>query len=354
VTDPTSSALPDLPSAGELVELVELVERLDGENERLRQRVLEVMEWMEESVSAAVRRELADEAWRRQAENLAAELDAVHATLSWRVTAPLRIVASRLRTAGPSPAPSPGSPSDPSSKRVSTPVFVIVRDRLTALRRLIDWLERAGHDEIWLVDNDSTFPPLVEFLNETPHHVVRLGHNLGHRSPFLSGTVQRVAADRHFVVTDPDVVPDDDCPLDAVDHFRELLDRHPEIDKVGFGLRIDDLPDTYPLAPAVRAWEARFWTNEVEPGVYRADIDTTFALYRPLHRRHREDSALRTGAPYVARHLPWYLGPDDLGDEDRWYRQHGEPTTFNWDREELPRWKRRWLSANEANLPDDR
>lgn len=351
MTDPTASELPELPSTRELIDLVE---RLDGENERLRQRVLEVMEWMEESVSNSVRREHADEAWRQQAENLAAELDAIHATSSWRVTAPLRMVASRLRTRTRSAAQPAHSASGRGLHRVSTPVFVIVRDRLTPLRRLIVWLEEAGHDEIWLVDNNSTFPPLLDFLDATPHQVVRLERNLGHRSPFLSGTVQRIAADRHFVVTDPDVVPDETCPLDAVDHFRELLDRYPEIDKVGFGLRTDDLPDTYPLAADVRAWEARFWANEIEPGVYRADIDTTFALYRPLHRRHREDSALRTGAPYVARHLPWYVGPNDIGDEDRWYRDHGEPTTLNWDREELPRWKRRWLSANEGDESHDR
>ena len=330
-----------------------LVDRLEGENERLRQRVLEVMEWMEASVSAAVRREVTDEAWRHQAENLQAELDAVRSTLSWRLTRPLRAVAGRRRSAA---APSsPESVDDQRGQRVpavSTPVFIIVRDRLTPLRRLIEWLEQAGHEEIWLIDNDSTYPPLLDYLDSTGHQVVRLGHNLGHRSPFLSGTVQRIAAGRHFVITDPDVVPDEHCPLDAIEHFRDLLDRYPEIDKVGFGLRIDDLPDRYPLAEDVRTWEARFWTDEIEPGVYRADIDTTFALYRPLDRRHREDSALRTGAPYVARHTPWYLGPEDIDDEDRWYRSHGEPTTLNWDREELPGWKRRWLLANEGGSTD--
>lgn len=225
----------------------------------------------------------------------------------------------------------------------SVPVFIPVRDRLAPLQQLLAWCERAGLHDIWLIDNDSSWPPLVEFLARTPHHVVWAGGNLGHRSPWLTGTVQRHARGRFFIVSDPDVVPDDECPLDVVAHLTDLLQRHPDVDKVGLGLRIDDLPAHYPLAEAVKAWEARFWTDEVEIGVYRADVDTTFALYRPLARRHEENRALRTGLPYVARHLPWYLDPANLSDEDEYYRAHADPTVSNWDRSELPRWKQRWL-----------
>jgi hypothetical protein len=229
----------------------------------------------------------------------------------------------------------------------SVPVFLIVRDRLAPLRELVGWLERAGHQEIWLVDNASTYPPMLEYLDRSPHTVIRTGRNLGHRSPWLSGAVQRHAHGRHFVVSDPDVIPDEACPLDAVEHFRSLLDRYPDMDKAGFGLRIDDLPESYPLADSVRRWESRFWRNEVEPGVFHADIDTTFALYRPLDRRHQEDRSLRTGAPYVARHAPWYSSPDELSDDDRYYREHAEGSISNWDRDELPRWKARWLEQHE-------
>lgn len=337
------------PNADELRELVELVDRLDGDNERLRLRVLEVMEWLEASAGATVAAEHDREAWRRQAENLSAEIAALYATVSWRMTEPVRRLGSirrRTPTAAPAtPATSP-FPAAPVGASAGVPVFIPVRDRVTPLRALVDWLERAGHDEIWLVDNDSTYAPMLDFLDSTPHHVVRLERNMGHRSPFLSGTVQRHAGDRRFVITDPDVIPDPDCPLDAVTRFSELLDRHPEVDKVGFGLRLDDLPASNPLTDEIRQWEDRFWRNEVEPGVFRADIDTTFALYRPLARRHREDAALRTGAPYVARHTPWYLDPTQLTDEDRWYREHAEPSIMNWDRAEIPRWKQRWLDEH--------
>lgn len=226
------------------------------------------------------------------------------------------------------------------------PVFIIVRDRYESLRHLIDWCERVGQTEIHLIDNDSTYPPLVELLSTTPHHVHRLGRNLGHRSPWLSGIVQRTARDRFHVVSDPDVIPDPECPTDALDHFRVLLEAHPDIHKAGFGLRIDDLPGHNPLTPDIIEWESRFWSEEIEPGVYRAPIDTTFALYRPLPHRASDSLALRTGAPYLARHTPWYLDPNDLAPDEAHYRLRLDPAFSNWDRDQLPRWKRRWLHAS--------
>lgn len=69
------------------------------------------------------------------------------------------------------------------------PVIITVRDRLSCLRQLLNWLEGAEQHEIWLCDNASTFPPLVEFLKTTKHNVVYNNFNLGHRAPWLSGLV---------------------------------------------------------------------------------------------------------------------------------------------------------------------
>jgi hypothetical protein len=45
----------------------------------------------------------------------------------------------------------------------STPIFVNCRDRLESLLALLDFLERAGQEQIYLLDNDSTYPPLLEY-----------------------------------------------------------------------------------------------------------------------------------------------------------------------------------------------
>lgn len=270
---------------------------------------------------------------RRDAAEATARADAAEARLAeLRGLAPVKaaLALKRVLRRG-----TPAAPTAPPAAPTTYPVVVIVRDRLDGLRQLVAWLERAGGVQIVLVDNASTYPPLVEYLAATPHRVVRLEQNLGHRAPWLSGVVAEVGFDRPFVVSDPDVVPDDACPLDAIAHLQRVLDAHPGIDKVGLGLRIDDLPACYAQADDVRQWEAQWWRDAVSPGVYRASVDTTFALYRP-GRWHRLDNALRTGAPYVARHLPWYADSEHPTDEDRYYRAHLDPSINTWDQAAAP------------------
>jgi len=221
------------------------------------------------------------------------------------------------------------------------PVFIPVRDRVTPLKQVVNWLEKAGHEEIWLIDNNSSYPPLLEYLAESPHHVVRTGFNLGHRAPWLWGTVQRVASHRHYIVTDPDVLPTEDCPEDAALYLLDALDRFVDVVKVGLGLKIDDLPAHYPLRDAVVDWEKQFWKTERAPGLYEADVDTTFAIYRPYSGLQSHHPCLRTGAPYLARHLPWYSNPSALNDEDHHYRQNASMAVSNWDRSQLAAWKHR-------------
>ncbi|MCW2549135.1 MAG: glycosyl transferase family 2, partial [Mycobacterium sp.] len=179
---------------------------------------------------------------------------------------------------------------------------------------MVSWLERAGVQRICLVDNASTYQPLLEWYEKTPHLVARLRDNLGQLSPWLSNVINTHAIGESYVVTDPDVVPDDLCPPDAIDYFSQLLEEHPAVRKVGFGLRIDDLPRRYRLRRQVQAWESQFWLDPMDvrsaapaarSPLYCAPIDTTFALYRE-HTPATMGPALRTGWPYVARHLPWY------------------------------------------------
>jgi hypothetical protein len=211
------------------------------------------------------------------------------------------------------------------------PVFINCRDRLTPLLELLDYLERAGCEQIHLLDNDSTYPPLLEYYEQTPHSVIRLGENVHRRTFWENGLLDELGVRGRYVFTDPDLVPIEECPLDAIDYFGEVLDRYPGYEKVGFGLKIDDLPDHFRLKSEVLTWEARFWQRLVAPRLYEARIDTTFALYRGPE--HAPEAAIRTGYPYVVRHTSWYLDSADPPEEHRYYIEHARPTT--WSRAEM-------------------
>jgi hypothetical protein len=214
------------------------------------------------------------------------------------------------------------------------PVVIICHNLVTDLSRLVQWLEDAGHETLLLLDNASTYPPLLDYLAVSSHWVIRMRENLGHTAPWKTDLAGTLGASGSFVVTDPDVLPDQACPADAVEHFQELLLRHPQFDKAGFGLHIDDIPAEYPHRDAIRQWEAPFWSKEIEPGVFAAHIDTTFAVIRP-GTPYKVTEALRTAPPYTARHLPWYRDPRQPDSETEYFFSHRRADIGYWNRIEL-------------------
>lgn len=220
----------------------------------------------------------------------------------------------------------------------ATPIFVICRDKLNQLQRLLSWLESNGYSRVYLVDNASTYPPLLDFLESTSLPVVRHAENRGpHRAIWGSGVIEKYAHGEFYAVTDSDVLPDPGCPSDAMSYFRYCLDRYPDYIKAGFALRIDDLPTHYLLADEVKAWERAFWARRLEAGLYHAVIDTTFALYRPGSSFEYAPS-IRTGRPYWARHLPWYSDTLNPTSEEVYYREHAAQGVAHWDLDGQNNW----------------
>ncbi len=210
----------------------------------------------------------------------------------------------------------PQVPSNPKG----VPIIINNYNRLDCLLLLTEALTSRGYYNIHIIDNASTYPPLLEYYKTCPHTVHRFDVNYGHKSLWRSGLISKFRRD-YYVYTDPDVVPVEECPDDFIEYFLGILGRYKNAVKVGFGLLIDDLPDHYDSKQKVMDWEARHWEQEVEPGVYRAPIDTTFALYRPwsYHKANLYVEQYRTGRPYAARHLPWYTDSANPSEEDKYY-----------------------------------
>jgi hypothetical protein len=202
------------------------------------------------------------------------------------------------------------------------PILINNRDRLTTTRKMVDDCRRFGGEPI-IVDNASTYPPLMEWYETRPCEIVRLAKNHGPRAPW------QVPIDApRYVVTDCDL-DISGVPADVLAVLAEGLERYPWAIKAGLSLEIDDLPDGYKFKQMVLDRERPAWSDQVDDRFYRAEIDTTFAMYRKYPPWAGEyGPALRAARPYTARHVPWYTV--DRDDEETYYLRNLNPQGIFW------------------------
>lgn len=216
----------------------------------------------------------------------------------------------------------------------ATPIFIISFNRLGYLQQLVQWLEQAGYTNLHIIDNASTYPPLLRYLAQSPHQVHHMDKNYGHLVLWESGQFDAVIQSQPFVLTDCDVLPAQGCPHDVVAYLAQQLAIYTNKTKVGLSLRIDDLPDHYALKDQVIEWETPFWAHRLpDAPLFDAAIDTTFAYYRPNIPPSDPKwwRALRTDAPYTAHHLPWYVDSSQpLTEEDLFYQRHVKAMSSQW------------------------
>jgi hypothetical protein len=205
------------------------------------------------------------------------------------------------------------------------PIIINNRNRLTFLTQIIESFRNRGYHNITILDNNSTYPPLLDFYKTNSCKVIFLEKNLGFDALEKIPLYNKIRKN-YFVYTDPDILPVEECPDDFLKFFLDTLKKYPTVQKVGFSLKIDDLPDTYESKKQVIAWEKKFYDNRIGDKLYLARIDTTFALHRPYATISTKGryKMIRTGYPYTARHLPWYNDSENLSEEETYYTNHVE------------------------------
>ncbi len=203
------------------------------------------------------------------------------------------------------------------------PIFIISFNRLSYIKSLICSLEKIGKRNIFIIDNNSSYPPLLEYYKTLPYKVFYLNENMGHMVFWKSPLFEQYRSN-FYIVTDPDIELLTECPKDFVERFFKILKQNPFVKKVGFSLKIDDLPIQNPLTKKIISWEKKYYKCYKKTfDAYYAPIDTTFALYVPDSiSSHRFGEAFRTAYPYQVRHLPWYKDPSEITEEDKFYAEH--------------------------------
>jgi hypothetical protein len=206
-------------------------------------------------------------------------------------------------------------------------VIINNRDLLDWPRRMCAFIERMDDlHEIIIVDNGSTYRPLLAWYKQTPHQVI-FAENLGHKAPWMCGVLDQIQTD-YYCVTDPDL-DISSVPPDCLTHLRDILERNPVLGKVGLSLETGDIPVQSPYWEHVRTYEAALQSTDLVDGQIRlAPVDTTFAVYdRRVLREYRITGA-RTCAPYTAKHLPWYVVQPE--GEFRYYLDNASDTSSSY------------------------
>jgi hypothetical protein len=215
------------------------------------------------------------------------------------------------------------------------PVFINNFNRLSAMREMVDWLRSAGTKHITILDNDSTYRPLLDYYDVLPAgvDVMYLGRNCG---PWAFWDHHlHLSQDTPYVVTDADLIPADECPKDLIHKMNVLLDRYPKSSKVGPGL----LFPGYAKGPGYgdELSEKKFWTNRCSPEAFFAAIDTTFAMYAEHAPFCNHSNNLRMDRPYVVKHTPHFFTEENLTEEEKYYRASSNKKWVNcFDRMEKP------------------
>jgi len=215
------------------------------------------------------------------------------------------------------------------------PIFIITRDRLTTLQRSIASYLKLVDVEIILLDNGSTYPPLLEWMNSCGFKIIRNPTPTGtfrDISQWIGETIKEYmnsSPSEFYIVTDPDIELCNPSP-ELLTYYKAVLGAYSAAACVGPMLRIDDLPECFHFRDQmIHSHMIQFWDETKHKrilfrnvNIQPAWIDTTFAMYRKNFYFRRLNIGIRVHDPYWAWHLDWYMDTLNLTPEQQYYKDH--------------------------------
>jgi len=207
------------------------------------------------------------------------------------------------------------------------PVIIIAFNNLTYVKMMINQFKTKNFKNIHIIDNNSSYPKLLEYyLTIKDIKIHYMPENFGHRVLFRSINKNFYnQLPNFFILTDPDIKFNDDLPNNFLDRLCELTEKY-KVGKAGFALCIKDYHKfknltftRFKKTKKIHEWEQVFWNDKLEDEVYKAGIDTTFAVYNKKYFKIVKNeakflNAVRVAGNFTAKHLPWYkesIVPDE-------------------------------------------
>lgn len=203
------------------------------------------------------------------------------------------------------------------------PIFINNRDRVGCLSKLLDWLLKSGYRRIYILDQDSTYPPLLEFyetFRQDPRvHVLRM-ENLGFQAIWKSKILEDLDIRTPYVYTDSDILPIGEKNM--VQELIRTLKKYPLVKKVAAKVDITGIIVANAEQIEISNAENYAPNRQVAPNEFFRPRDTTFAVYRDarhyqiLYSIHRSDLQIR--------HLPWHYDINNLPEDEKYYAVHAD------------------------------
>ena len=231
------------------------------------------------------------------------------------------------------------------------PIYIPVFNNPTYTRNMVRQLNELEYENIVIIDNASSFPPMVEMLAEMEKQIkiIRLPENRGPH--FIIRDVSFYnELPNFFCLTDPDIEFSNEMTHNFLNILKDISIEH-SAGKVGLALKIPDeeeLSEKFINLDGKRwrviDWEQQFWRERIgktDAGdeIYSTTIDTTFALYNKkyfdINDRYK---GLRVAGRFTSKHLGSYKKSIVPQAELDFYRKNSRYSYFigNLDKEVNP------------------
>ncbi len=205
------------------------------------------------------------------------------------------------------------------------PIILLNRNRLTTTKKLVDQLTDIGYKNIYILDIDSTYLPLLEYYENCPAKIIYTTENIGHKGFWEKGYIKMFKNNSWIVISDSDIELNKNTQKGFIEQMVNIAKDY-RVDKAGLAIEYLDIPEEK-MRNAVWPTEERYWKNRLPHStheVYNAIIDTTFQVIKPTCPYGWHYPAVRiAGDGYICKHIPWYT-QIPLSEEDKFILEHSD------------------------------
>jgi pyruvyltransferase len=210
---------------------------------------------------------------------------------------------------------------------IKIPIFIIVHNQYEILKKSVESYEKYIKTPIEIIFHNvcSTYFETINYLKEKQNegYIIYNSDKNDHHTVInsIKDYISKNPTCEYIVMTDPDIELNK-VNGDILEFYIYLLNKLKKT-TVGPMLKIDDIPDEYPnKKQCIEGHTIQFWSKPSKTILFKDKeykyieclTDTTFQLFssKNIPTKFPHINSIRTLYPYDARHLDWYVNPNNL------------------------------------------